>query len=120
MKFKSVLLSAALCAAFSAGVPAFAASYQLDGQLPMYPHGALDPKEASLTPAAIAHGVPLVLLSSDSVHTVDAWYASNAPKACTRQEASGAVKFACPGGSIMIYAHEGKTQIALVPPIMGL
>jgi hypothetical protein len=117
MKKNSVLLPAALCAALAAiAAPVFAADYQLDGQLPMYPHGKLDPKEASLTPAAIAHGVPLVLLTSDSVHEVDAWYGSHAPKACTRQEASGGVKFACPGGSIMIYEHDGRTQIAFVPP----
>jgi hypothetical protein len=119
MKMKHVLLPAALCAAIAATVshaPAPAAEYQLDGQLPMYPHGKLDAKEASLTPAAIAHGVPLVLLTSDPVHDVDAWYASHAPKGCTRREASGGIKFACPGGSIMIYAHAGQTQIAFVPP----
>jgi hypothetical protein len=117
MKLNNVLLPAALCAAFAAvGAPVLAADYQLDGQLPMYPHGKLDPKEASLTPAAIAHGVPLVLLTSDSVHDVEAWYASHAPKACSRQDAAGGTKFACPGGSIMIYAHDGQTQIAFVPP----
>jgi hypothetical protein len=117
MKFMHVVLPAALCAAIaSIGAPALAADYQLDGQLPMYPHGKLDPKEASLTPAAIAHGVPLVLLTSDSVRDVDAWYGSHVAKACTRHEASGGVKFACPGGSIMIYPHAGQTQIAFVPP----
>jgi len=117
MKLKNMLQPAALCAAFAAtGASALAADYQLDGKLPMYPHGKLDPKEASLTPAAIAQGVPLVLLTSDSVHDVDAWYGSHVPKACARQEASGGVKFACPGGSIMIYRHDGQTQIAFVPP----
>lgn len=78
----------------------------------MYPHGAFDAKESNLTPAAIAHGSPLVLLTSDSVGTVNSRYAAHA-SACHRQDASGATKFACPGGSIMVYAKDGKTQIAL-------
>jgi hypothetical protein len=59
----------------------------------------------------------LVVLTADPVGKVDAWYGSHAPKTCSRQAASGGVKYACPGGSIMIYAHEGQTQIALVPPM---
>ena len=117
MILKYILMTAAFSAVVTAGTPVLASDYQLDGRLPMYPNGKLDPKEASLTPAAIAHGVPLVQLTPDSVSTVDAWYKSHLPKACARQEASGAIKFACPSGSIMVYAHDGKTQIALVPPL---
>jgi hypothetical protein len=29
-------------------------------------------------------------------------------------------EFACPDGSIMIYAHDGQTQVALIPPIAGM
>jgi hypothetical protein len=108
------LLAIAACAALAYASPVPAGAVQMNGQLPMYPHAKLDPKESSLTPAAIAHGVPMVLLSSDSVQTVDAWYSSHLPKSCTRQAASGGVKYACPTGSIMIYAH-GGTQIAFVP-----
>jgi hypothetical protein len=120
MQMKHILRSAIVFAAVVAAGPAFAADYQLDGQLPMYPHGVLDSKESSLTPAAIAQGVPLVLLTSDPVAAVDTWYASHAAKACHRQDASGGTKFACPGGSIMVYAKDGKTQIALIPPLPGL
>jgi hypothetical protein len=108
------LIAIAACAAFAGSLPVAAGAVQMNGQLPMYPHATLDPKESSLTPAAIAHGVPLVLLSSDSVRTVDQWYASHAPSGCKRQAASGGVKYACPTGSIMIYSH-GGTQIAFVP-----
>ena len=117
MKLLHVLTSAALGATFALAGPAFASDIQLDGQLPMYPNGKLDPKESSLTPAAIAHGVPLVLLTADSVAAANAWYGSHVAKACTRQDAPQGTKYACPGGSIMIYAHAGQTQIALVPPI---
>ena len=117
MILKYILMAAAFSTVITVAAPVLASNYQLDGQLPMYPNGKLDPKEASLTPAAIAHGVPLVQLTPDSVSTVDAWYKSHLPKACSRQEASGGVKFACPGGSIMVYAHDGKTQIAFVPPL---
>jgi hypothetical protein len=114
------LLSTAALAAFLIAPPAFAADVQMDGKLPMYPHGKLDPKESSLTADAIAHGVPLVLLTADSVATVDGWYAAHVAKACTRQTANGGVKFACPDGSIMVYAHDGQTQVALIPPIPGM
>src|ERR1700689_5293751 len=109
MRKNNVLAAIAVCAAFLTAAPSLAAGVQLDGRLPMYPNGKLDPKESSLTPAAIAHGVPLVLLTADSVRVVDGWYGSHVPKACTRQEASGGLKYACPGGSIMIYAHAGQT-----------
>jgi hypothetical protein len=91
-----------------AGAPAA----QSNGKLPMYPRGRnLNDMPAS----AVARGVPMVLETNDSVQAVDAWYSSNAPKSCTRTTASQGVKYACPSGSIMIYAHDGKTQIAFVP-----
>jgi hypothetical protein len=120
MKILHVYRSLAFAAIVAAASPVLAAEYTLDGQLPMYPHGQLDAKESSLTPAAIAHGVPLVLLTSDGIDVVDAWYGGHLPKACTRQQASGGLKYACPGGSIMVYPHAGKTQIALIPPMPGM
>jgi hypothetical protein len=108
------ILTAIVAYAALASATASADQIQLNGQLPMYPHSKLDSRESSITPAAIAHGVPLVLLTSDSVRTVDTWYASHAPKECKRQAAAQGVKYACPTGSIMIYVH-GQTQIAFVP-----
>ena len=84
MSMKNSLAAIAACAAFVTAAPTFAAGIQLDGQLPMYPNSKLDAKESSVTPAAIAHGVPLVLLTADTVRAVDAWYGSHAPKACKR------------------------------------
>lgn len=108
------LLAIAACAALAASpAPAPAADFQLNGQLPMYPNAKQDPRE-NVPVSALARGVPLVILTGDSVHTVDTWYASHVPKACARQQASGGVKYACPTGSIMIYTH-GQTQIAFVP-----
>jgi hypothetical protein len=84
---------------------------QLDGKLLMYPGGHnLNDMPAS----AVTAGVPLVLETGDSVDKVDAWYTANA-KSCTRSAQSGGVKYQCDGGSIMIYDHAGKTQVALVP-----
>jgi hypothetical protein len=120
MKIRLILASIAVYAALAGSGPAFAAANRSDGTLPMYPHANLDPKEASLTPDAIAHGVPLVLLTADSVGTVDSWYGDTLRKRCSRNEASGGIKYACEGGSIMIYAHAGQTQIALIPPMPGL
>lgn len=86
---------------------------QLDGQLLMYPGGHnLNDMPAS----AIAAGVPLVMETGDSVATVDAWYMSNS-KSCARSAQSQGVKYQCDGGSIMIYSHAGKTQVALVPSL---
>ena len=96
--------SAFVCTAISAA--------QLNGQLPMYPHGH---NMNAMPASAVAAGVPMVLETADAVSAVDAWYTSNAPKACTRTAQSGRMKYACPSGSIMIYAHGGKTQIAFVP-----
>jgi hypothetical protein len=93
-------------------VRAAAPAARTNGKLPMYPRGRnLNDMPAS----AVAMGVPMVLETSDSVQTVDAWYKSNAPRSCARSTASQGVKYACPSGSIMIYAHAGKTQIAFVP-----
>ncbi len=113
-RMNKIMLTVAACAALACSLPVAALAAQMNGQLPMYPNAKLDPKESSLTPAAIAHGVPLVLLSNDSVRTVDHWYSSHVPKGCARQETHGAFKYACPTGSIMIYTH-GGTQIAFVP-----
>lgn len=84
---------------------------QLDGKLPIYPRGH---NTSDMPAAAISAGVPLVVETSDSVDVVDGWYASNA-KSCARTAQSGGVKFQCPGGSIMIYVHDAKTQVALIP-----
>ena len=106
------LLVVLTLAAAAATAPAFAAPPQMDGSLPMYPNSHLDPRE-SVPASAIAMGVSLVLLTADSVSTVDAWYKANAPKNCTRRTAAGGVQYKCPRGSIQIYDH-GGTQIALV------
>lgn len=84
----------------------------MNGQLPLYPRGH---NMNDMPASAIAMGVPMVLETTDAVHVVDLWFASNASKSCARSEASGALKYACPGGSIMIYVHGDKTQIAYVP-----
>lgn len=92
-------------------------SYALEnGKLPMYPrsHNMND-----MPPSAVAMGVPMVLDTSDAVHVVDLWYTSNA-KSCTRSAASGAIKYQCATGSIMIYAHDGSTQIAFVPAMASM
>jgi len=89
---------------------AFAAS--MSGTLLMYPDGH---NMNDMPASAVAMGVPMVLETTDSVQKVDAWYGANAPKSCARTTASDGIKYACPGGSIMIYPHGGKTQIALVP-----
>lgn len=105
------LFTASVLACFTASAA------QLNGQLPMYPNGHnLNDMPAS----AIAMGVPMVLETSDSVPTVDGWYGSNAPKSCVRSSASQGVKYACPGGSIMIYAHGSVTQVAFVPAMPHL
>jgi hypothetical protein len=91
-------------------VAAFAA--QMNGNLPMYPRGH---NMSDMPASAVAMGVPMVLETDDSVQTVDSWYTANTPKSCVRTIASGGMKYACSSGSIMIYAHGGKTQIAFVP-----
>jgi|SRR6185312_6336713 len=89
-----------------------ASAIEMDGSLPMYPRGTN--MNAGMPANAIHMGVPLVLETTDAVHLVDLWYKSNAPQ-CARTEASGGVKYQCAGGSIMIYPHGGKTQVAFVP-----
>jgi hypothetical protein len=103
-RFTCVLSGVLVCAAVSAA--------QMNGKLPMYPNGH---NMNDMPASAVAMGVPMVLETDDSVQAVDGWYASNAPKSCTRTTASNGFKYACPSGSIMIYAHGGKTQIAFVP-----
>ena len=94
---------------------AFAAS--MNGTLPMYPGGH---NMNEMPASAVAMGVPMVLETSDPVPQVDAWYGANAPKSCARSASSDAIKYACPGGSIMIYQRAGKTQIAFVPPMPSM
>lgn len=90
-----------------------AAAAQMNGKLPLYPNG--HNMNSDMPASAIAMGAPMVLETADSVQTVDGWYASNVPKSCARTAASGGIKYACPSGSVMIYPHGGKTQIAFVP-----
>ena len=89
-----------------------ASAAQMNGKLPTYPNGH---NMNNMPASVVAMGVPLVLDTSDPVLTVDGWYTSHAPKACARSTASQGTKYACAGGSIMIYAHGGQTQIAFVP-----
>ena len=98
--FASILASSAVSA------------QQMDGKMPMYP-GAHNLNEMPAT--AIAAGVPMVEETADPVATVDAWYVSNIGNTCQRTAQQGAIKFQCASGSIMIYAKNGKTQIAFVP-----
>ncbi len=87
----------------------------MDGTLPLYPHGAAAPG-VDVPANALAQGVPYQQTTSDSVPTVDQWYKANAPKSCSRMSAQGAVKYSCPGGSIVIQTH-GGTIISFVPGI---
>jgi hypothetical protein len=103
-RISSLLSCLLLCTAASAA--------QMNGKLPMYPNGH---NMNNMPTSAVAMGVPLVLETDDPVQKVDSWYTSNAPKACARSTASQGIKYVCPGGSIMIYLHGGKTQIAFVP-----
>jgi hypothetical protein len=70
----------------------------------------------SIPAGALAQGVPYQQVTTDSVHLVDLWYKSNAPKSCTRITVAGnpAVQYKCPGGSIVIQVH-GGTLISFVP-----
>lgn len=108
IRFSLFAAAALVCAAASA--------IQLDGKLPLYPRGH---NMNDMPASAIAMGVPMVLETTDAVHLVDLWYTSNA-KSCTRSAASGGVKYQCPTGSIMIYAHGGSTQIAFVPAMASM
>ena len=92
--------------------PALAVEH--DGQLPLYPHGVAARGMGDIPPNALAQGVPYQQTTTDSVHAVDLWYRSNAPKSCSRIEGSGAVQYKCPGGSIVIQDH-GGTIVSYVP-----
>ena len=92
----------------------FAPEVLAGGALPEYPHARnMNPG----MPAGLP--VPKVLETDDTVQSVDTWYSSNAPKSCARTTSRQGVKYACPSGSIMIYSHGGKTQIAFVPTMPG-
>jgi hypothetical protein len=91
-----------------------AAEIAMDGTLPLYPHGAPAAGMPAIPVNALAQGVPYQQTTSDSVDTVDRWYKANAPKSCTRMSSQGAVKYSCPGGSIVIQKH-GDTIISFVP-----
>ena len=108
---KPILASIVLAATLAA--PALAAT-KMDGAFPMYPNSHLDARELSIPDSVVARGVPLVLLTSDSVSAVDAWYKSHLPDSCKRITASQGVQYKCSGGSIQIYNHDG-TQIAITP-----
>ena len=110
---KHFLTTAALTLAALAG-PALAGQY--DGQLLLYPRGHLATGMPGIPANALAQGVPYQQATTDSVHLVDLWYKSNAPKSCTRitSASASAVQYKCPGGSIVIQDHNG-TIISFVP-----
>jgi hypothetical protein len=110
MNYKTVCISLLLA---STAACLTASAQPLDGKLPIYPNAH---NLSDMPPSAISAGVPMVVDTSDSVETVDGWYSSNT-KSCTRTAQSGGIKFQCPGGSIMIYAHGAKTQVAFVPSL---
>jgi hypothetical protein len=93
---------------------ATASALEFDGKLPLYPAGH---NLSDIPASAVARGVPLVLETADAIHQVDQWYSANA-KSCTRSAQDKGVKYQCPTGSIMIYEHGGKTQVALVPSML--
>jgi hypothetical protein len=112
MKHYFAVVTAATFTLVLMTLPALAAQH--DGQLPMYPRGTPAHGMESIPAAALAQGVPYQQTTADSVHLVDLWYQSNAPKACSRLEASGGVRYKCPGGYIVIQQHDG-TIISFVP-----
>jgi hypothetical protein len=89
---------------------------QYDGKLPLYPRGQAAPGIQDMPASALAQGVPYQQTTTDSVHLVDLWFQSNAPKSCQRVTMSGnsAVQYKCPGGSVVIQTH-GGTLISYVP-----
>lgn len=105
------IFHSAVIAAFAL-TSAAALAQQMNGKMPLYP-GAHNLNDMPAN--AIAAGVPMVEETADPVATVDAWYASTTGNACRRTAQQGAIKFQCASGSIMIYAKNGKTQIAFVP-----
>jgi len=112
MKKRLLVITAAAALSLSFVRPALADQH--DGQLLMYPRGTPAHGMESFPAAALAHGVPYQQTTSDSVHLVDLWYKSNAPKSCSRLEAAGAVRYQCPGGYVVIQDH-GGTLISFVP-----
>ena len=114
MKTSPIVTVAAAALALALAAPVLAA--QLDGKLPLYPRGHVAPGMESIPAAALAQGVPYQQFTTDSVHLVDLWYKSNAPKSCKRITAPGknAVQYKCPSGSIVVQVH-GHTLISFVP-----
>ena len=114
MKTSPIAMLAASALALALTAPALA--NQFDGKLPLYPRGHVAPGMGSIPAAALAQGVPYQQMTTDSVHLVDLWYKSNAPKSCKRITAAGtnAVQYKCPGGSIVVQVH-GHTLISFVP-----
>ena len=102
------------CIGIAALLAGFAPEAPAGDSLPEYPHARNMNQDM---PAGIP--VPKVLETADAVQSVDTWYSTNAPKSCTRTTTNQGVKYACPSGSIMIYSHDGKTQIAFVPTMPG-
>jgi len=115
---KLFLIAAASVALAVTGLVQPALAVQHDGQLPLYPRGHVAPGMESIPANALAQGVPYQQTTTDSVHLVDLWYQSNAPKSCKRITAAGtpAVQYKCPGGSIVIQVH-GGTLISFVPAL---
>jgi hypothetical protein len=112
MKYLPIAAASAALALIVLAQPALAVEH--DGQLPLYPHGVAAHGMGDIPANALAQGVPYQQSTPDSVHAVDAWYRANAPKSCSRAEASGAVQYKCPGGSIVIQDH-GGTIVSFVP-----
>ena len=112
MKKYTAIAAISAMASMLIGQPAFAA--ERDGSLPLYPHGTPAHGTESIPQSALAQGVPYQQTTPDSVATVDGWYRTNASKECARTAASGGVRYACPGGYIVIQDH-GGTIISFVP-----
>ncbi|HEV3155564.1 MAG TPA: hypothetical protein VGZ02_17295 [Candidatus Baltobacteraceae bacterium] len=103
----------AACAAFVLNllVQPVLADIQTDGALPLYPRGRA---VENIPPNAMRAGVPFNQTTSDSIKIVDLWFKSNLSKDCSRLAASGAVRWSCPAGYIVIQNHNG-TFISYIP-----
>ena len=112
MKYLPAAAASAAFACILLAQPVLAAEH--DGQLPLYPHGVTAHGMESIPANALAQGVPYQQTTTDSVNAVDAWFRSNLPKSCSRAEASGGVRYKCPGGSIVIQDH-GGTIVSYIP-----
>ncbi len=112
MKYLISAASAAFALSFLVQpAPAKEFDVQTDGQLPIYPRGHI----VEDVPAnAIRAGVPLNETTGASIHLVDLWFKSNLPNDCRRLAASGAVRWSCPAGTIVIQNHNG-TFISYIP-----